>query len=315
MCFSPSRPWNGPCGWNEISLMPGLNFRSRRPVPTNGAAGAEAGDEMRQASAGLLDDLGRGRVVVRAPVAVVAVLIGVEVAIGILGVTAGAPRGSRRRCSRAGWSGSARRPARAGSASARCWRSPACTASPCSRARRRPSRSAMPVLPEVASMMILSGVSLPDASPSRIIRGRRAVLHRSARVLPLRLRVQLDAGVLALELVQADQRRPARSCRGPRNPGPDSGPMTYQLRSCRYPTELVLILSTSRTLSNWPESVPMSPTRRPRTPQPGSAAGCSATARRSAPGGPGHSDAADRRSAPSARSWWAPESPSRCSGS
>ena len=29
-----------------------------------------------------------------------------------------------------------------------------------------------------------------------------------------------------------------------------------QLRSCRYPTELVLILSTSRTLSNWPKSVP-----------------------------------------------------------
>src|SRR5882672_10005690 len=31
--------------------------------------------------------------------------------------------------------------------------------------------------------------------------------------------------------------------------------MQCQLRSCRYPTELVLILSTSRTLSNWPESV------------------------------------------------------------
>ena len=29
-----------------------------------------------------------------------------------------------------------------------------------------------------------------------------------------------------------------------------------QLTSCRYPTELVLILSTSRTLSNWPGSVP-----------------------------------------------------------
>ena len=34
-----------------------------------------------------------------------------------------------------------------------------------------------------------------------------------------------------------------------------------QLTSCRYPTELVLILSTSRTLSNWPESVPTQPDR------------------------------------------------------
>jgi protein-S-isoprenylcysteine O-methyltransferase Ste14 len=31
--------------------------------------------------------------------------------------------------------------------------------------------------------------------------------------------------------------------------------MTRQLRPCRYPTELVLILSTSQSLSNWPESV------------------------------------------------------------
>ena len=35
MCLSPSRPWNGESGWNEISLIAGLNFRSRRAVPTN----------------------------------------------------------------------------------------------------------------------------------------------------------------------------------------------------------------------------------------------------------------------------------------
>ena len=35
--------------------------------------------------------------------------------------------------------------------------------------------------------------------------------------------------------------------------------MRCQLMPYRYPTELVLILSTSRTLSNWPESVPTQP--------------------------------------------------------
>ena len=102
MCFSPSRPWNGPCGWNEISLIAGTELPQPAAGADERAAGAETGDEMRQPSAGLLDDLRRGRVVVRAPVAVVAVLIGIEVAIGILGVTAGAPRGSRRRCSSSG---------------------------------------------------------------------------------------------------------------------------------------------------------------------------------------------------------------------
>src|SRR5579862_7151960 len=62
-------------GWIELPQPPaGPYERAARP---------EAGDEMRQPAAGLLDDLRRGRVVVRAPVAVVAVLIRVEILVGL----------------------------------------------------------------------------------------------------------------------------------------------------------------------------------------------------------------------------------------
>ena len=47
------------------------------------AARAEAGDEVRDAPAGLGQDLDGGRVVVRPPVGLVAVLVGVEVALGL----------------------------------------------------------------------------------------------------------------------------------------------------------------------------------------------------------------------------------------
>src|SRR5688572_23346581 len=48
-----------------------------------GAARAESSDEMRQPPARLLDDLGSGRIEVRPPVAVVAVLIGIKVPVRI----------------------------------------------------------------------------------------------------------------------------------------------------------------------------------------------------------------------------------------
>ena len=46
------------------------------------AARAEPGDEMRDAAVGLLEDLDGGRLVVRPPVGVVVVLIGVEILSG-----------------------------------------------------------------------------------------------------------------------------------------------------------------------------------------------------------------------------------------
>ena len=67
----------------------------------------------------------------------------------------------------------------------------------------------MPVFPDVASTIVRPGLSAPDASPSSNHPGGRAILHRPARILPLRLRVQLDAGRFALEAPQADERRPA----------------------------------------------------------------------------------------------------------
>ena len=66
------------------------NRRIELPQPAaradEGAARPETGDEMRQPSARLLDDLGARRIVVRAPVRVVVVLIRIEILIGILGI-------------------------------------------------------------------------------------------------------------------------------------------------------------------------------------------------------------------------------------
>ena len=65
MCFSPSRPCSGESGCTDASTMSSLNSRSRRPTPTNVPLVPRPGDEMREARAGLPDDLGPGRVVVR----------------------------------------------------------------------------------------------------------------------------------------------------------------------------------------------------------------------------------------------------------
>src|SRR4030095_1527535 len=66
-----------------------LDVRTELAQPAGGAderaAGAETGDEVRQASAGLLDDFRSGRVVVRSPVAVVVVLIRIEVPVRLGG--------------------------------------------------------------------------------------------------------------------------------------------------------------------------------------------------------------------------------------
>ena len=134
------------------------------------AAGAEAGDEVRQPAARLLDDLrrrscrsarassrrcctGPGRNSAPDPPR-----------------TAGAPRGWRRRCPRAGWSARARRRARGGSACVPGWRFPARTASPCSRAPRRPSRRRCRCCPRWRRGSCDRASALPVASPSRIIR-------------------------------------------------------------------------------------------------------------------------------------------------
>src|SRR5205814_2134828 len=52
--------------------------------PHEGAAGAHRRDEVRDAPAGLLDNLGPGTVEVRLPIGRVVVLVGIEVAIGVV---------------------------------------------------------------------------------------------------------------------------------------------------------------------------------------------------------------------------------------
>ena len=67
----------------------------------------------------------------------------------------------------------------------------------------------MPVLPDVASRITLPGVELPGGDPFLDHPQRRPILHRAAGVLPLGLRVQLDARQVALDPAQANERRVA----------------------------------------------------------------------------------------------------------
>ena len=74
---------SGDSGWTEISRTRGSMLPKKPPGAHECAAGAETGNEMSQASLGLRQDLGSGRGVVRAPVGIVVVLIGVEVTLRI----------------------------------------------------------------------------------------------------------------------------------------------------------------------------------------------------------------------------------------
>ena len=66
---------------------------------------------------------------------------------------------------------------------------------------------AMPVLPDVASSRILSRVSAPDRSPSRIIRAAGRSLTEPPGFLPLRLCPQLDVAESLLKARQPNERR------------------------------------------------------------------------------------------------------------
>ena len=83
MCFVPSMPWKPVDGWAEMHSHVRQILAQPARVAHERAAGAEQRDEVRDAAFGLLDDLGAGGLVVRLPVGVVIVLIGVEVAVGI----------------------------------------------------------------------------------------------------------------------------------------------------------------------------------------------------------------------------------------
>ena len=109
MCFSPSRPCSGESGCTEISRMSRRCSRSRRPTPTNVPLVPSPATKcvMRPSVCSRIS--GAGRVVVRAPVGVVVVLVGVEVALRVGSRRAAALRGSRRRCLPSDRSGRARR--------------------------------------------------------------------------------------------------------------------------------------------------------------------------------------------------------------
>ena len=122
---------------------------------------------------------------------------------------AGAPRGSRRRCLRADRSAPARRRTRAESACAPGSRSPAGTASPCSRAPRRPSRRRCRCCPTSRRGSSGPAVSAPDASPSRIIRAAARSFTDPPGFCHSAFAYSSTPGRLALEVRQPHERRAA----------------------------------------------------------------------------------------------------------
>src|SRR5262249_14500998 len=63
----------------------GIEFLEAARGADESAAGAESGNEMRDAAAGLLPDFVRGAAIVGLPVGRIAVLVGIEIFVGISG--------------------------------------------------------------------------------------------------------------------------------------------------------------------------------------------------------------------------------------
>src|SRR5450631_2293150 len=72
-------------GLQRDALHGRVQFFEATRGPDEGAAGAEHRDKMRNASLGLLPDFVGGPVIVRFPVGVVGILVGIEILIGMLG--------------------------------------------------------------------------------------------------------------------------------------------------------------------------------------------------------------------------------------
>ena len=101
-CLSPSRPWKGGIGLHGDDLDGGVVFAQGARDAGERAGGAQTGDEVGHLAAGLLDDLWAGGGVVGLPVRRVVVLVGVEIAIGLLSGRARGRPGWRHRSLRAG---------------------------------------------------------------------------------------------------------------------------------------------------------------------------------------------------------------------
>ena len=183
----PSRPCKGLSGCIAIRRMAGLYSRRRRPVPMNVPLVPSPATKCVICAVRLRPDLRAGRLVVRAPVGVVAVLVGVEVALGRRRVAP--PRLADRAVApllRVGQDDLGAVGAQDALALRAGVRGQA-ELDPVAE-RRADHRQAMPVLPLVASRIVFSGVSSPRAMPSRDHRERRAVLDAAAGIEPLRLR-------------------------------------------------------------------------------------------------------------------------------
>ena len=189
-----------------MSRIDGLNLAKPAADAHERPARAEAGDEMRQASARLLDDLRRRRVVVRPPVARIVVPVRVEVAIrlgrehrlrfdnravGTLHRIGKEDLGSERVQDPLALGRHVLRHAQPDAIAAR-------------RADHRVGDAGVPGCRVKEHLVVRQRArSLAIGNHAR----SRPVLHRAAGIPPLSLGVQLDIPQPALEVGQADQGR------------------------------------------------------------------------------------------------------------
>ena len=236
---------------------------------------------MRQSAAGLLDDLRRGRVVVRAPVAVVVVLVRVEIAIGILRVQP--PRLADRAVGAFERIGQdqlgAERAQNQLALGARVLRH--AQRALCSRAPRRPSRRRCRCCPTSRRESSCPASACRSASPSRIIRAAARSLTEPPGFCHSAFAYSSTPGVSRSNWCRRTSGvRPIMS----RTEESGARSRTEEVSSediCEYPTELVLILSTSANpVKLAAQSVTFDTIRPTRNRRRASAAGSSATGRR-----------------------------------
>src|SRR5580765_4309122 len=168
------------------------------------AARSQPRDKMRQRARGLLDDLRSGRIVVRAPVAVVVVLIGIEVLVGILRKqTPRLPNGAVGTLERARHDQiRAKGPKDELAFVAGILRHAQLDLVPLCRPDHRVRD------PGVAGRRIENRLAMPELARGLTLRDhsrRRAILDGPPGVLPLSLGVNLDAGTLLLDLTEPNE--------------------------------------------------------------------------------------------------------------
>src|SRR3989442_11790883 len=82
MCLAPSMPWKAESG-ERNAADPGIELSQAARGADKRPAGPQHGNEVGDASLGLLPDFVRGALIMGSPVGVVGVLVGVEIFLGM----------------------------------------------------------------------------------------------------------------------------------------------------------------------------------------------------------------------------------------